>query len=93
MCPIIIRCEDEQNMVAFQHRGDIYYRTFKDIQSGQELMVWYGEEYAKDLGLIFSPLRSKLTTNYRISLIRTLPWIVHAANPGVSVIKIQGALE
>ncbi len=46
-------------MVAYQHRGSIYYRTFKDIKPGQELLVWYGEEYAKDLGLILSPFHSK----------------------------------
>ena len=45
------RNENEQNMVAFQYHGRIYYRTFKTIYPGNELLVWYGEEYASDLGI------------------------------------------
>ena len=45
------RNEDEQNMVAFQYQGNIYYRTFKHIYPGMELLVWYGDQYAKDLGI------------------------------------------
>ncbi len=28
-----------------------YFRAYKDIPVGQELLVWYGEEYAQDLGI------------------------------------------
>ena len=42
-------------MVAYQHRGDIYYRTFRNIHPGDELLVWYGEEYARDLGIALLP--------------------------------------
>lgn len=35
-CP---RSEDEQDLVAFQYRGMIYYRTYKAISSGKELLV------------------------------------------------------
>eukprot|EP00731_Ephydatia_muelleri_P025691 Em0017g774a len=45
------RNEKEQNMVAFQYRGQIYYRSFKEIPPGSELLVWYGEQYAKELGI------------------------------------------
>ena len=45
------RSEDEQNLVAYQFRGNIYYRTYKPISPGKELLVWYGESYAKDLGI------------------------------------------
>lgn len=45
------RCEDEQNLVAYQYRGEIYYRTYKSVSPGKELLVWYGESYAKDLGI------------------------------------------
>eukprot|EP00057_Strongylocentrotus_purpuratus_P029171 XP_011683645.1 PREDICTED: zinc finger protein 708-like [Strongylocentrotus purpuratus] len=45
------RNEGEQNLVAFQYLGDIYYRTFKPICPGRELLVYYGEQYAKDLGI------------------------------------------
>lgn len=45
------RNEAEQNLVSFQYHGDIYYRTIKHVTPGSELLVWYGEEYAKELGL------------------------------------------
>lgn len=38
-------------MVSFQFRGNIYYRTYKRIPPGNELLVWYGESYAKELGI------------------------------------------
>ena len=38
-------------MVAFQYKGLIFYRTFKNIYPGSELLVWYGDQYAKDLGI------------------------------------------
>ncbi|XP_036372284.1 histone-lysine N-methyltransferase PRDM9-like [Megalops cyprinoides] len=47
------RNEEEQNLVAFQHRGRILYRCFRPILPGQELLVWYGEEYARDLDITF----------------------------------------
>ena len=46
------RFEDEQNLVAFQHRGKIYYRTCKPIEPGKELLVWYGDEYACNLDIL-----------------------------------------
>jgi hypothetical protein len=45
------RCEDEQNIVAFQYHGEIYYRVYKEIRANGELLVWYGDEYAEDLGI------------------------------------------
>uniref|UniRef100_A0A3P8XLZ3 SET domain-containing protein n=1 Tax=Esox lucius TaxID=8010 RepID=A0A3P8XLZ3_ESOLU len=45
------RNEEEQNLVAFQYRGGILYRCCKPIAVGDELLVWYGEEYARDLGI------------------------------------------
>ena len=44
------RNEDEQNLIAFQYHGKVYYRSFKRIYPGSELLVWYGEQYAKELG-------------------------------------------
>lgn len=40
---------EEQNLVAFKYQGKILYRCCRPIDSGQELFVWYDEEYAKDL--------------------------------------------
>ena len=45
------RYEREQNLVSFQYRGEIYYRSYKEIQPGTELLVWYGDKYANDLGI------------------------------------------
>ncbi|KAH3897145.1 hypothetical protein DPMN_021330 [Dreissena polymorpha] len=40
------------NLVAFQYKGGIYYCTLKPISPGEELLVWYGDEFARELGLI-----------------------------------------
>ena len=48
------RSENEENLVAFQYREEIYYRVCKDILPGTELLVWYGDEYAKELGITTS---------------------------------------
>lgn len=58
------RNEEEQNMVAFQYRGQIFYRTFKHIYPGTELLVWYGEEYARDLGISFDPEGGKFISYF-----------------------------
>ncbi len=36
------RIEEEQNMIALQFHGSIYYRVYKDVAPGKELLVWYG---------------------------------------------------
>jgi len=41
----------EQNLISFQYQGNIYCYTIKDILPGTELLVWYGEQYVKLLGL------------------------------------------
>ncbi|XP_029597164.1 histone-lysine N-methyltransferase PRDM9 [Salmo trutta] len=53
------RSEEEQNLVAFQYRGGILYRCCKPIAVGEELLVWYGEKYARDLGIVFDFLWDK----------------------------------
>ncbi|KAH3897161.1 hypothetical protein DPMN_021346 [Dreissena polymorpha] len=44
--------EADQNLVAFQYKGGIYYCTLKHVSFGEELLVWYGDELARELGLI-----------------------------------------
>ncbi|XP_038625928.1 histone-lysine N-methyltransferase PRDM9-like [Tachyglossus aculeatus] len=46
------RSQREQNLVAIQYQGEIYYRTCRVIPPGQELLVWYGEEYGRELGIL-----------------------------------------
>ncbi|XP_069195665.1 uncharacterized protein [Procambarus clarkii] len=41
----------EANLAAFQYKRQIYYKTKGKINRGAELMVWYGDEYASELGL------------------------------------------
>ena len=43
---------ETQNMTAFQSGGDIYYRTVQAVKPDTELLVWYGDDYASELGLI-----------------------------------------
>ncbi|XP_059143954.1 histone-lysine N-methyltransferase PRDM9-like [Physella acuta] len=45
------RCEDEQCVTAYQHKGEIYYRAHRDISAGTEILVYYGDSYARDLGI------------------------------------------
>ena len=45
------RYETEQNVAAYQYLGNIYYRSYKLIKAGSELLVWYGEDYAQELGI------------------------------------------
>ncbi|XP_065672837.1 histone-lysine N-methyltransferase PRDM9 isoform X2 [Hydra vulgaris] len=45
------RVETEQNLMAVQYYGEIYYNVYKQIDKGTELLVWYGDQYAKDLGI------------------------------------------
>ncbi|XP_043202225.1 histone-lysine N-methyltransferase PRDM9-like isoform X2 [Amphibalanus amphitrite] len=43
------RSEEEQNLVAFQYRGQVYFRTSKAIPRGSELLVYYGDDSAREL--------------------------------------------
>ena len=43
--------EDEQNVLAYQYHGNIYYRTVKTIYPESELLVWYEEKVAKELDM------------------------------------------
>lgn len=45
------RTETEQNLAAFQYKGEIYYRSYKHISAGSELLVWYGQQYGQDLNI------------------------------------------
>ena len=43
---------ESQNMTAFQTGGHVYYRTVQTVRPNTELLVWYGDDYATELGLI-----------------------------------------
>ncbi|KAK3562515.1 hypothetical protein QTP86_034756 [Hemibagrus guttatus] len=53
-------CDNEQkNLVAFQYHGGIFYRSCRPIRPGQELLVWYTKEYAKNLSIAFGYIWKK----------------------------------
>ncbi|XP_037561645.1 histone-lysine N-methyltransferase PRDM9 [Dermacentor silvarum] len=43
--------QSQQNLVAFVRQGAVYYRTCKVVNTAEELFVWYGDDFAKQLGL------------------------------------------
>lgn len=45
------RNKDEQNASAFQYQGRIYYRLLRDINIGEEILVWYDECYQQFMGV------------------------------------------
>ncbi|XP_060524340.1 histone-lysine N-methyltransferase PRDM9-like [Cylas formicarius] len=49
-----VNCADHmsrQNLVAFQYKGNLYYRTARTINAGEELLVFYGKSFAEKLGV------------------------------------------
>lgn len=38
---------EEQNLLAFQTNGKVFYRVIRPIMSQEELLVWYGNEFGK----------------------------------------------
>lgn len=49
-----IRCarhRGEQNLYAFQYNKEIYYRAFATIPAGEELLVWYEDNYPQYMGI------------------------------------------
>ena len=45
------RFPSEQNLVAVQCQGQIFYESCKEIYQNQELLVWYGDCYEKFLDI------------------------------------------
>ncbi|XP_017523905.3 PR domain zinc finger protein 14 [Manis javanica] len=45
------RFPKEQNLVAVQCQGQIFYKSCKEIYQNQELLVWYGDCYEKFLDI------------------------------------------
>ena len=54
-----VRIEDEQNMIAIQIHGNIYYRIYKDVEPGKELLVWYGEEMALPWAIMMAKVKAR----------------------------------
>lgn len=85
------RNEEEQNLVAFQYRGGIFFRCCQPINPGQELLMWYKDDYGKDLGLPFDYLwKMKCTSNGYVQLwfILQLPT---SYQPAVAVVYVYAS--
>ena len=44
--------KNEQNVAAFQFEGQVFYLISKGVYPGSELLVWYGDQYEAELGVI-----------------------------------------
>lgn len=53
------RSISDQNLLVFQHEDNLYYRSNREIQKGEELLVYFGEErgdsYDKDFEMVIIP--------------------------------------
>ncbi|KAJ8957942.1 hypothetical protein NQ318_001941 [Aromia moschata] len=58
------RNSSEQNVVAFQYKGRLFYRTSKEIRKNEELLVYYGQSFARVLGIdtrkYFEPVKEQI---------------------------------
>ena len=45
------RFPEEQNLVAVQAQGQIFYEACREVPPGEELLVWYGDCYVQFLGI------------------------------------------
>jgi hypothetical protein len=88
-----IRCARhrfEQNMVIFQYHGCIYYRTTKDVQINEELLVWYDSRYSMVFGIpvALNEAGSRgIVGNYSLVLLRTSMsdfYKIHSFSSGVN---------
>lgn len=43
------RDSKEQNLVAVQFRGEIYYKTCNHVESGSELLMWYDDSVSLEM--------------------------------------------
>lgn len=41
----------EQNLALVQQECSLYYEAMREITEGEELKVWYGEEYSVFMGI------------------------------------------
>lgn len=59
------RYKEEQNLMAFQYKGQLYYRTVNIIKPYTELLVWYGTKFANQLGINEKEYNSPLAKPFK----------------------------
>ena len=57
------RFESEQNLDAVEVDGEVFYFTYKRVMAGKELLVWYGDNCAKTLGINIGSPGKQLADN------------------------------
>ena len=70
--------EDKQNLVILQYHTNIYCHSFKHIYPINELYVWYGEQYARELGI---------TSNFEEG--RIIPWLMFVHTLVINLINVS----
>ena len=70
--------EEQQNLLAFQFEGDIYYKTFKYISPHTQLLVCYGEQYGAELGIIAT---NKQSPSNQLSDVNNLDLVCNFSEP------------
>ncbi len=48
--PLIFFYSDQQNVVAVQYQGKIFYRVCREIKDDKELLTYYGDSYFEEMG-------------------------------------------
>ncbi|XP_072946678.1 histone-lysine N-methyltransferase PRDM7-like [Epargyreus clarus] len=64
----------EQNLIAYQYQGQIYYRTIKTIPKFTELLVFYGSEFANTLNINLKKYNDDTFYKYVIKKISDEGW-------------------
>ncbi|XP_046713558.1 histone-lysine N-methyltransferase PRDM9-like [Silurus meridionalis] len=72
------RNNEESNLVVCQYQGGILFRCCRHIEPGQELLVWYTEEYTKSQHSIRTPLEQKVLYRWCLA---TLPAATYPHRP------------
>eukprot|EP00795_Rhopilema_esculentum_P012467 gene12467-3141_t len=48
------RYKKEQNLIIIQIEGEVFYESMRDIGPGEELLVWYGNDYERYMDIPLS---------------------------------------
>lgn len=59
------RYKKEQNLTVLQEDGEIFYEAMREISAGEELLVWYGNDYERymDLPIGYKALNRRSSTS------------------------------
>ncbi|KAH6940882.1 hypothetical protein HPB50_009342 [Hyalomma asiaticum] len=85
--------QSQQNLVAFVRRGAVYYRTNRVVNAGEELFVWYGDEFAKELGLMGNTGTGKSQNNQGDEEDATGPQEVFSCKECGEMFSVQSLLD